>query len=272
MGLNINTNISSLKTDLQVNKKTSAVDKSFEKLSSGKSINRAADDPAGLAVALELVGNADTSSVAARNISDAVSVSSIADGALDSASQITGRLSELAEQASSGTLSGTQRSALNNEYQALRSELDRISQTTEFNGQKLLSQTSSINIQAGITGNSDSQISLNLPGVSSSSLGLLADISTQDGAKAALDQTKSATQTLAAARGDVGSTVNRLDSAFNTLKVSEEKSREAASRIQDVDVAEETSKLIANQIGQKASLAVKTQANQQPAVALALLN
>ncbi len=271
MPISINTNIASLSANKELSKSQKEVTSSLEKLSSGKRINKASDDPAGLAVALNLLTNADTGTVAARNISDGVSTLSIADGAISSASDITTRLAELATQAASGTISSDQRSALNTEYQALRSELDRIAATTEFNGQSLLSGSSSVTIQAGTTGSSTSQISAQLPGVSASSLGLAADLSSAEAARSALDQAKQATASLASSRAEIGASESRLASAFENLKTTELNERTAASRILDADVAEESAKLAANQIRSQASIAVQVQANNQPANALKLL-
>lgn len=271
MPININTNIPSLQVDRQLSSQSRALNRSFEKLATGKDINRASDNPAGLAIALDLLANADTGNVAARNISDGISTASIADGALQSASDITTRLSELATQASNGTLSSEQRSSLNNEFQALTSELDRISQTTEFNGQKLLTGNTSVALQVGTTGSADSQIALSLPGVSTSGLGITRDLSTQANAQAALDQVKTAGQTVASARGEIGSTVSRLSTAFENIKTSELNQRDAASRILDVDVAKESANLVSLQIRQQAAVAVKAQANILPQLALKLL-
>jgi len=271
MPITINSNSPSNFIDRQLNRRTSAVRNSFEKLSSGKEINKASDNPANLAVALELLTNAETSAVAARNISDGVSAASIADGALQSASDINIRLSELATQSANGTLSDTQRTVLNDEFQQLTAELDRIAATTEFNGTQLLATDSSITIQAGVDGSSDSRIDLNLPGVSAASLGLTADISTQAGAQAALTQINAANETLSSARGDIGGAVSRLNTSFENLRTSELNSRAAASRITDLDFAKETANLAVNRIGQQAAVAVRAQANLQPSLALTLL-
>ncbi len=272
MPISINSNISAVNTQRFVKKSTEELKSSFEKLSSGKRINSAADDAAGLAIATDLLANAKAGDVASRNISDGVSAAAIADGGLQSASDITGRLSELATQAANGTLSDEQRSSLNQEYQALSTELDRIAQTTEFNGQKLLTGQSSISVQAGTDGSSTSQISLPLPGVSTTSLSIAStDISTQAGAKAALDATKAATQSIASSRADIGATVQKLDTAASNLSVSNENQRAAESQIRDVDVASETANLVKAKIKQQASVAVLAQANQQPNQVLKLL-
>lgn len=272
MALSINSTANSASITNNLSNKTAQVKKSYEKLSSGKEINRASDNPANLAVALDLLTNARSSSVAARNISDGVSVANIADGSLSSASDITGRLQELAAQSANGTLNDDQRKALNDEYQALKAELDRTAQTTEFNGQQLLNGDTSITIQAGTDGSSNSQVSISLPGVSSSSLGLSNDISTQQNAQGALDQAKSATQTIASARGDIGASVSRLESAYENVKTSELNSRTAASSITDLDVAKESSNLAASRISQQAATAVQAQANNQASLVLKLLS
>ena len=245
---------------------TTNLQNNFKKLSSGLRVNSASDDAAGLAVATELLTSAKIDDQGSRNISDALSATNIADGAISSASDITGRLGELATQASNGTLSATQRSSLNNEYQALSSELDRISQTTEFNGIQLLDGTTQIGVQAG-----QSQLSIKFPGVSASGLGLASDLSSQASAQAALDESKAAVETLAQARGDIGSSVARLDTAYENIRSSSVAGKSAASQILDADFAEVASKLTASKIGQQSSVAINAQANLQAQNVLKLL-
>lgn len=255
---------SSLGRILQQN--TNNLNNNFKKLSSGLRINSAADDAAGLAVATELLTSAKIDDQGSRNISDALSASNIAEGAIGSASDITGRLNELATQASNGTLSASQRSSLNNEYQALTQELDRISQTTEFNGVQLLNGSTQIGVQAG-----QSELAINFPGVSASKLGLASDLSSQESARAALDESKAAIESLAGARGDIGSSVSRLDTAYENIRSSSVASKSAASQILDADFAEVSSKLAASKIGQQSSVAINAQANLQAQNVLKLL-
>jgi len=245
---------------------TNNLQNNFKKLSSGLRVNSASDDAAGLAVATELLTSARIDDQGSRNISDALSATNIAEGAIGSASDITGRLNELATQASNGTLSASQRSSLNTEYQALASELDRISQTTQFNGVQLLGGNTEIGVQAGQSG-----LSIKFPGVSSSGLGLASDLSSQDSARAALDESKAAVEALAQARGDIGSSVARLDTAYENIRSSSVASKSAASQILDVDFAEVSSKLAASKIGQQASVAINAQANLQAQNVLKLL-
>jgi flagellin len=271
MALTINTNIPSLRSDREIQKKSNDLKTSMEQLASGKRINRASDDPAGLAVAMSLLTNVSVSDVAQRNVNDAISAANIADGAISTASDIASRLGELAQQASNGTLSAEQRTALNNEYTALRSELDRISQTTEFNGQQLLSGESNYSVQAGTTGGSNSQVGIPLPGVSSASLGLSSTLSSQSGALTALSEAKAAVGRLAEARGNIGASVSRLEVANENLRAASVNEQDAASQIFDADIAEQSANSVASRIQQQAAVAVKAQANILPQLALKLL-
>jgi len=272
MAISIGSNTASLSAGRGISQAKSRIEDSFDRLSSGSRINKPSTDPANLAVAIELLANVKTSAVAARNISDGVSVASIAEGSISSASDITGRMGELATQSANGTLTNEQRSVLNEEYQALSSELDRIAGSTEFNGRSLLNGSSSIGLQVGTDSSSNSRIDLSLPGVSSQQLGLTGDISTQEGARQAIDQTTQSIDTLSNAQAEIGSVVSRLTSAYENLKVSELNQQSAASRILDTDVAAESANLIANNIRLKASVAIQAQANTIPQTALSLLS
>lgn len=271
MALTINNNIDSLRANRELSKSKKEEDKSLERLSSGKRINKASDDAAGLAIAMELLSESDLSAVASRNISDAASVANIAEGAIETSTDIVTRIGELATQASTGTISADQRSAIGAEISQLTAELDRISQTTSFNGQNLLSGSGSISVQAGTSGGSDGNVSFSLPGVSSASLGLTGNVSTQANAQALLDAAKSATNTLASSRGEIGSAQSRLGTAFENLQQARVNTKEAGSRILDADIAEEVSKLSSARIRTQIGASVSAQANQQPANALKLL-
>lgn len=271
MSITINTSIASLQANREINKQSNDLKKQFDNLSSGLRVNKASDDAAGLAVAMDLLAEANLNSVASRNISDAVSVISIADGALESAGQITDRMSELAMQAANGTMSDGQRSALDQEYQQLRQELDRISQTTEFNGQSLLSENKIISLQAGTSGSTNSQITLSLPDISSETLKLPDNISNQANATSALDTISEARDLVDQTRGQLGAVANRFETAVENIHSSDINQREAASRIRDLDVAEASSNLVATDIRQQISTALGAQANQIPSIALQLL-
>lgn len=241
-----------------LNKSLSEIVKSNERLSSGKRINRASDDAAGLAIVAQLQAETQVSRAASNNVSYGASLANIAEGAYEQAGNITSRLSELAAQASNGTLSDAQRSALDNEFQALTAELDRISSTTTFNGQQVLGSDN--DIQVGTDGGENSRISVSISAVSSSSLGLSgASLSTQAGAQAALDLAKSANSTVAGSRADLGAVENRLSTALSNLETSIVNNEEAASRIRDADIGKESSDRIGYQIRAKASVALQAQ-------------
>src|ERR1700754_2050665 len=139
MPITINSNVASINTQRRLGSSTGELRKTFEKLSSGLRINRASDDAAGLAIADNLRADGRVASVAIRNANDGISLISIADGALDQIGNVLGRMAELAEQSSNGTLGTNQRAALDSEFKALGSEIDRIAATTTFNGKNLIS-------------------------------------------------------------------------------------------------------------------------------------
>src|SRR5262249_17497904 len=147
MALNISTNVASLNAQRHLEASSNSLNKSLERLSSGLRINSAADDAAGLALADRLRADVRAAPPAVRNAHDGISAISIGEKALGSSGEILARLSELASQSSTGTVSDSQRSALQEEFVALVSEIDRISQTTTFNGVNLLSAGTSVALQ-----------------------------------------------------------------------------------------------------------------------------
>ena len=149
MAITIGSNIASLKAQRTLGVSTDALTRTYEKLSSGQRINKASDDAAGLAIADSLRADQRISTVAIRNANDGISTIAIADGALGQIGNVLSRLAELAEQSANGVYSTTQRSALQNEFTALGSEIERIAVTTVFNGVRLLSGAASIILQVG---------------------------------------------------------------------------------------------------------------------------
>lgn len=285
MGISINSNSASLSAQRQLAKSTSQLSKVYQQLSSGLRITRASDDAAGLAIADSLRADQKVASQAIRNANDGVSLISIADGALNEVGNILSRMAELAEQSGNGTLSTTQRSALDLEFVQLGSEIERIAVTTEFNNIKLLSGTSSISLQVGFTAGSTSQIafattqgtlaSLGLSAAGSSRMTFSLNASTttagQAAAVSALDGVRSAINNLTTARGTLGAVESRLNSAISNLQTVRENYATAESQIRDADVASAAAELVRLQILQQAGAAVLAQANQQPQLALSLL-
>jgi flagellin len=283
--ITINSNLASLKGQRLLAQSSESLARTYEKLSSGQRINRASDDAAGLAIADSLKATQRVASVGVRNANDGISTIAIADGALGQIGNVLTRLAELAEQSANGTYSTSQRSALQNEFNALASEIERIAVTTTFNGVALLSGTSSIVLQVGFDSHSTSQIALtgvtgtlaglglapaNTSGLTFSINGGSTDLA-QSAARLALDGINGAIGSLAVQRGNLGAVESRLAVAINNLSVARENFAAAESRIRDVDVATEAAELTRLNILQQAGASVLAQANQQPQLALSLL-
>lgn len=289
MAITLGSNVTSLQAQRRLTVASDALAKTFERLSSGQRINRASDDAAGLAIADSLKADQRVATVAIRNANDGISTIAIADSALGEIGNVLSRLAELAEQSANGVFSAQQRSALSNEFVALGSEIERIANTTTFNGVRLLSGTQTITLQVGFDSRSTSQISfagvqgtlqaLGLANTGSSSLSYSivdsqaapSTVNAQSAARLALDAIQGAIGSLAATRGTLGAVESRLQVSINNLSVARENFAAAESRIRDVDVASEAAELTRLGILQRAGAAVLAQANQQPSLALSLL-
>ena len=284
MPVRIFNNIPSLNAQrlLGINNNRLAV--SVERISSGLRINRAADDAAGLAISEALRSDIRALRQAVRNANDGISLINVTEGALNEQSSILIRLRELSSQASTGTVGSTERQTIQLEFDALRLEIDRIANTTAFNGQKLVdgslastaSSSSQILIQVGLDSGVDSRINLNtqinLTAVNASSL-LIAELSltTAAGALTALDVINNAISTITQSRGKVGAVQNRLVRTISNLSISVENLQAAESSIRDADIAEEVALLTRNQILVQAATAMVGQANLIPQSVLQLL-
>jgi flagellin len=273
MGLRINSNIAAINAQRNLYNTTNYLNKSLEKLSSGLRINRAGDDAAGLAISESLRSDIRALDQASRNSSDGISLVQTAEGALDEVSGIILRLRELAQQSANGTLGDTERGYLNDEYQDLLAEIDRISASAEFNGAMLLDGTAgTLDIQVGITSGATSQVSIDLSdAMDSATLTLSTAIDTQANALSAIDEIEAATGSVAAKRAEFGAVQNRLESSIRNIGVMVENLSAANSRIRDVDIAMETSKMTSYQILQQAGISVLSQANMMPQMAIMLL-
>ena len=274
MGLRVNTNIASLNAQRSLARVTEQLQGSFRRLSTGLRIATAADDAAGLAISERFRAQIRSTRQAERNAQDGVSLTQTGEGALNEVSAILIRLRELAIQANNGTVSDADRDTLDQEFQNLISEIDRIAQSTTFNGVNLLDGTgSSITFQVGIgTTSGIDTIELTTSNTLATTLGLnTADIGASGSAPAAIQQVDNAINQISQIRGSFGAVQNRLQTTIANLRIQTENLSAAESRIRDVDVAEETAKLTRNSILQQASTAILTQANTQPQIALQLL-
>jgi flagellin len=285
MTLNIRTNLASINAQKNLAGSTRGIQRAFERLSSGLRINRASDDAAGLAIAESLKADARVASVAIRNASDGISIIAITDGAISSITNTLSRLAELAEQSANGVFDTGQRSALQLEFTALTSEVERIALTTEFNGLGLLSGGGNVVFQVGFDGGSLSQVTysgvqatlaaLGLAGANSSahtySINAASNEAAQSASRLALDAVNRAIVSVTRNRGTLGAAESRLESAISNLRVARENFTAAESRIRDADVASEAAELTRLTILQQAGTAILAQANQQPQLALQLL-
>ena len=280
MAITINTNVDSLTAQKNLNSSMSKLTNNFQSLSSGKRINSAADDAAGLAISANLTAEVKSLQQATRNSYDAVSVTQIADGGMENMSDNIGRMRELAMQAANGSYSDSDRALMQQEYSQIKQEVDRVASSTEYNGQKLLDGSSpSMDFQVG-SGVGD-QVSVNLPKISTAELGKTAtsttsvadtSISTAAGAQAALATLDKASQQISRQRASLGAAQNVFSSTINNLENKTINVSAANSRIQDADIAQEVSKLTQNQIMTQAGAQVLGQANMTGLIALKLLN
>lgn len=272
MGLRVNTNVASLTAQRNLGAVSQRLSGNFARLSSGLRISAASDDAAGLGISERMRSQIRSLGASARNTQDGISLVQTAEGALGEASNILSRMRELAVQASNGTLSDDDRTTIGTEVDSLIEELDRIADTTTFNGVELLSggATTQASIQVGI--NEGDTIAVNLQDTTTATLGVsTVDVSSDTAAAGALADIDDAITTLNTARGSLGSTQNRLTSAFASIQNARENLSASESRIRDVDVAFETADLTRNTILQQASVSVLSQANVQPQLALRLL-
>jgi flagellin len=273
MAIIVNHNSASLAAQLNLARNTDQLTRSVEHLSSGLRITRAADDAAGLGIASKLNSQIVSINQATRNANDGISLTQVADGVAGTINNLLTRMRELASQSSSGVLGNTERSFVDQEFTALRSEIDRISNVTQFNGQALLSgSTLSFSIQVGYQSSSNDTLSLTLSALDTGSLGIgSVNVSTAANAQSALGNIDSAISAVASARATYGATQNRFAATIDSLQVTSQNFTAAVSRIQDADVAYETSQFTKNQVLVQSGIAVLAQANALPQQALALL-
>ena len=280
--LSIRTNMASVYAQRNMNNASNQLNDNFAKLSSGYRITKASDDAAGIGVSTNLRSQVASYKMAARNAQDAVSVIQTSESALNESAAIVTRLRELTVQAASDGLGSTERKYLAKEVNALSSELGRISKTTEFNNRKLLSGDSTLQFQVGIRGDATNDvIKVEMKGAGLSGLGMAStaakfeSYATKTTAatdyQGLLTELDNALNTISNNRATLGATANRLQSAQNTLAIAMESAKQANSRIRDVDVAEESSKMSANQVLVQAGVSMLAQANQSPLAALKLL-
>jgi len=278
MAISVVTNVSSIRSQRNLAKVTQSTTKNIERLSSGLRINRAGDDAARSAISSQMSALELGLKQADRNANDNISLVQTAEGALNEVGGIVTRMRELAVQAANeGTMDSTERGYLDQEFTLLRSELDRIVNVTEYNGQKLLDGTISgsanaLEFQVGMNNTSNDRISLSLATTTSTGLALNDDsLSTSSNAQAAIDALDDALKTVNTERSTLGATQNRLQMTISNLGNMYENMAASNSRLKDVDVAEESAAFSRNQIISQAATSMLAQANQLPQSALSLI-
>jgi len=273
MALIVNNNPASIAAQRNLSVNTLSLNRSVERLSSGLRITRAADDAAGLGLSESLRAQIRSINQATRNASDGISLTQVADGAAATIGSLLARLRELSSQSASGTVGNTERSYIDQEFVALRSEMDRIATVTEFNGQALTSgSTISFSMAIGFKSGTGNTLSMDLNDLTISSLGLTSvNVSTSANATSALANIDNAISAVATARAEYGSLQNRFEATIANLQITSENLTAAESRIRDADVAYETAQFTKNQILVQAGISVLAQANTLPQQALALL-
>ena len=273
--MSVVSNLSSLNAQRHLSKTQSRLNQNIARLSSGLRINRAADDASGLAISDQLRTQVKGLSQASRNANDGISLIQTAEGALNEVFGVLNRMRELSVQASNeGTMDTTQRGYLAQEFTLLESELDRIVDVTEYNGQKLIdgSVSTGVNFQVGMRNTTNDRISVSLSSVSGTALGMNDEtLTSSTGAQKAISAIDLAIQTINTQRGTLGATQNRLEMTISNIGSMRENLQAADSRIRDVDVAEETAAMSRNQILSQAGTSVLAQANQLPQSALSLI-
>jgi flagellin len=277
MGLRINTNIASQMVQKNLRETSAQSDDSLQKLSSGKRISKSADDAAGLAIATKLEAQTKGLRQAARNANDGISLVQVAEGGLQESTNILVRLRELSVQAASDTVGDQERGYLDMEFQQLVKEVDRIADTTTFNGTNLLNGEgkSDLDFQVGAHAGESNRITFDARGTDASTknLGVSGSgVTDKKDALNSLDKIDEAIDKISGQRANLGAIQSRLNSSVSNLEIQTLNQEAAKSVIQDADIAHETSKLASNSVIKNAGIATLSQANMNPNSALRLLS
>jgi len=272
--ISVRTNSGSLLAQATLSNSVQGQQRSISRLSSGLRVQSAADDAAGLAISEGFKASIRSLDQARRNANDGISLVQTADGALKEVGGLLTRMRELSVQARNGTVNDTQRTFLNDEFSELRSEINRIVGTTEFNGVSLINgdQASGLAFQVGEGTSADDRLTVSIADTSASALSINAStISTTAGADSAITAIDAAIEGVSTRRAALGAMQNRLNTTTSNLQTYAANLAAANSRIVDVDVAAESAELTKNQILVQSGVAMLAQANQGPSLALSLL-
>ena len=269
-------NLTAANTNRQLGITTSGLQKSTEKLSSGYKINRAADDAAGLSISEKMRNQIRGLNKASDNAQDGISLVQTAEGALNEVHSMLQRMSELSVQAANGTNDTTDRSSINDEIQQLKTEIQRVGSTTQFNKMNILDGTFSTGanklLQVGANANQTIQIDIDaLQSVVGSSLKVDLKTVTATNAQSAIGVVQNSIEKLSKLRSKLGAVQNRLEHTVANLDNISENTQSSESRIRDTDMAEEMVQYSKNNILQQAGQSMLAQANQANQGVLSLL-
>lgn len=276
MGLRIATNTASAEVQKNLSQVSKKADKSLDRLSSGRRINKAADDAAGLAIGKRLEATSRGLKQAQRNANDGISYVQTAEGGLNEVSNILTRLREISVQAASDTVGDNERGLLDKEYQQLIQEVDRISESTEFNGSKMINGEGAGTLSFHVGANAGEQNKVEFDSSESDatagSIGI-DGLSVEDkgSAESAIGDIDAAIDQVSGYRANLGAIQSRLQSTSDNLSVQIINQDSAKSVILDTDIAEEASKLSAANVVKQAGVGALAQANNLPNSALRLI-
>ena len=282
MSLKIFTNLSSQNSQRAMSINSARLGSALERIATGIRLQRSGDDIGAMAVSESLRGDVRSLRQGAKNLNDGISLVQTADGALNEQTSILIRLREITSQSATGTIGDTERATVQLEFSALRAEFDRIANSTEFNGQKLLdgtlaaSSSNSTVLQLGVDSSDSNRFDLNqklnLTAITSSALGFSTDsIATDTGALTAMANLSTAIEKLSAIRGRVGAVQETLDYSKAAMAAHVENLTGAISTMRDADFAEEFASMTKNQILVQGAAAMIGQANLIPQSVLTLL-
>ena len=275
MAIVVNSNTTAMDALGHLNRTNRGLKQTFARISSGMRINSAKDDSAGLAMAENMRSDYMSLNQSVRNTHDGISVVQTAEGATNEVTDILKRMRELAVQSSSETMHNNERAYIQDEFNQLTAEIDRIAQVTEFNGIALGNNANQkLNVQVGIFNTSDDRIAIDLGDLRATTLGVdtaNVNLSNFASAQAALQTFDTALNTMNQYRSDYGAIENRLSSALNNLEIYRENIAASESRIRDADYAFETAEMNKYNIMQQAGVAILSQANNISQGALRLI-
>lgn len=270
MALYVNTNVSSINSQRNLNKSTNALNTAYNRLASGFRINSAKDDAAGLQISNRMTSQINGLTQGNRNANDAISMTQATEGALDEVTEMLQRMRTLALESANGTNSSEQRTAIQAEIDQLSSEITRIGTDTTFGDINLFDSDKTVKFQVGA--NANQTIDLNLKGMSTiASFSTALDLTSASASQNAITTLDGMIKNVDSYRGTLGAVQNRLESTISNQENVIANISDARSRIRDVDYASETANYTQQQILQQMSTSILAQANQKNSIALSLL-